>query len=277
MLPATAITLLFLSSACVGETPGTSVPPTRQVPPAGGLAGETWTRPSDGAVMVFVPAGDFPYGPGSTEEVPEQRASVDAFWIDRTEVTNRQYAMCVAEGGCDEPGYRTAFEDPTRADHPVMWIGLREAEAYCRWAGARLPREIEWEKAARGCDGRVYPWGDTFEADLVNYYWNGIGHTMPVGSYPGGASPYGALDMAGNVCEWVQDLWRTSEDYLTDPMPPSDSRPKGRHPVGHHYTLRGGSWADLETSLPTYFRTNDEPVWRTKDIGFRCAMCGEYP
>ena len=224
--------------------------------------------------MVFVPAGDFPYGPGSAEEVPAQRANVEAFWIDRTEVTNDQYAKCVAEGGCDEPLYRIPFEDPARADHPVMWVGLREAEAYCQWAGARLPREIEWEKAARGCDGRAYPWGDTFEADLVNHYWSGIGDTMPVGNYPAGASPYGALDMAGNVCEWVSDLWRATEDYLANPMPPSDLRPKGPHPVGHHYTIRGGSWADLESNLLTYFRTNDEPVWRTKDIGFRCAMCG---
>ena len=224
--------------------------------------------------MVFVPGGEFPYGPGSSEDRPGQRATVDGFWIDRTEVTSGQYAKCVAEGVCEEPIHTLLFEDPARTDHPVTWIGVREAEMYCNWAGGRLPREIEWEKAARGADGRVFPWGDSFEAELANHYWSGVGDTMPVGSYPAGASPYGALDMAGNVCEWVADLWRTTEDYLADPIVPSGTRPKGRHPVGHHYTLRGGSWADLETSLPTYFRTNDEPGWRTKDIGFRCVLCG---
>lgn len=229
----------------------------------------TKVRERDGAIMVFVPAGEFPYGPGSTTDVPGQRFYLDAFWMDQTEVTNAQYARCVADGGCPEPLYTLPYEDPARADHPIIQISYGEAEAYCAWAGGRLPTEIEWEKAARGADGRVFAWGDEFDVARVNCYWSGIEGTQPVGSYPEGASPYGALDMSGNVCEWVQERWRMLEEYLENPL---SRRYSGRHPVGHHITLRGGSWADLETSLATYARTNDEPTWRTKDIGFRCAM-----
>jgi len=233
--------------------------------------GDTWIRPADGAVMVYVPAGQFPYGPGSTADPPQQRVHLGAFWIDRTEVTNRQYDLCVAAGACHEPLLPGPYADPERVDHPVIWIGRFEAEEYCRWAGARLPMEIEWEKAARGTDGRRYPWGDAFDASRVNYYWSGVGAPRQVGSYPRGASPYGALDMSGNVYEWVQELWQTTDSYLQDPIIPPGVRPKGRHPVGHHYTMRGGSWASLEEQVTAYSRNNDEPGWRTRDIGFRCA------
>ncbi len=113
--------------------------PTPQVPPANASLGDTWIRPADGAVIVYVPAGEFLYGPGSMTSIPEQRIHLDAFWIDRTEVTNVQYAHCVADGGCSEPLYTVPYEDPARANHPVIWISRGEAEEYCKWAGARLP------------------------------------------------------------------------------------------------------------------------------------------
>ncbi len=263
-----AMAILLLSCACSKATPG--VPETLQTePPTEASLGDTWTRPADGAVMAYVPAGEFPYGPGSTTDVPERRFYLDAFWIDRTEVTNAQYARCVADGACLEPLHTVPYEDPSRADHPVVAISHGEAETYCMWASARLPLEIEWEKAARGTDGRIFPWGDTFDPARVNFYWSEIGGTRPVGSHPQEASPYGALDMAGNACEWVQERWRMIEEYLENP---TSTRCSGPHPAGHHYTLRGGGWADLETSLATYSRTNEEPGWRTKDIGFRCVM-----
>jgi len=239
--------------------------------PAEASFGDTWLRPADGAVMVCVPAGEFPYGPGSMADPPKQSIYLDAFWIDKTEVTNKQYARCVASSACDEPLLSGPYQNQAWADHPVIWVNRREAEGYCRWAGARLPLEIEWEKAARGTDGRRYPWGDEFDASLVNYYWSKVREPRAVGSYLEGASPYGVLDMSGNVCEWVQELWQTTEDYIENPIIPPGSRPKGKHPVGHHYTLRGGSWASLEKQVTTYARSNDEPVWRSKSAGFRCA------
>ena len=254
-------------------TPSPIQEPTPQGPPINASPGDIWIRPVDDMPMVYIPAGEFPYGPGSTTDIPAQSTYLDAFWIDQTEVTNAQYARCVAEGGCSEPLYTNFYDDPAYADHPIIWISRTEAEAYCAWAGARLPSEIEWEKAARGTDGRVFPWGDKFDVARVNCYESGIRGTQPVGSYPGGASPYGVLDMSGNVCEWTRDLWRTTEDYLKKPVLPPGTRPKGRHPIGHHYTLRGGSWASLESSLTTYARANEEPGWRTKDIGFRCVKC----
>lgn len=256
-----AVAMLALLCAC------STVAPVG--PPAQASGGDTWTRPADGATMVYVPAGEFPYGPGSSEDVPDRRVYLDAYWIDRTEVTNAQYACCVADGVCLEPIYTVPYEDPARADHPVVAISHGEAETFCAWAGGRLPREIEWEKAARGTDGRIYPWGDAFEPQWVNHYWTAIGGTQPVGSYPEGASPYGALDMSGNVSEWVQERWRTLEEYLENPL---STHYGGPHPVGAHFTLRGGGWPDLETSLRTYFRTNEEPTWRTKDMGFRCVI-----
>ena len=244
--------------------------------PAEASLGDIWIRPADNAVMVYVLAGEFLYGPGRMTDVPKQLIVVDGFWIDRTEVTNAQYTLCVADGECEVPLLPGPYRDPARANYPVIWVSRMEAEAYCRWAGVRLPMEIEWEKAARGTDGRMYPWGDVFDASRVNYYWSGIGEPQPVGTYSAGASPYGALDMAGNVCEWVQELWRTNKDYVRNPILPPGMRPKGLHPVGHHYTLRGGSWASLVDQITTYARNNEEPVYRSRDTGFRCA-CSPGP
>ncbi len=261
-----------LASCAAPPTVTPPAAPTQAAPPAHASPGDTWVRPADGAVMVLVPAGEFPYGPGSASHPPQQKVHLDAFWIDRTEVTNVQYALCVSDGGCDAPLLETLYQDPARTRHPVVWVSHTEAEVYCAWAGARLPTEIEWEKAARGTDGRKFPWGDELSAERANFYESGLGDATPVGSYPQGASPYGALDMAGNVCEWVQDLWRTGEAYREHPILPPGRRPVGEHPVGHHYTLRGGSWAQLADRITTYARANEEPVWRTKDIGFRCAV-----
>ncbi len=222
--------------------------------------------------MVFVPAGEFAYGPGTVSNPPQQKVYLDAFWIDRTEVTNAQYARCVSAGACDVPLLETLYADPARSEHPVVWVSHTEAETFCAWAGGRLPAEVEWEKAARGTDGRKFPWGDELSTERANFYDSGLGDSCPVGSYPQGASPYGALDMAGNVYEWTRDLWRTDEAYLENPILPAGVRPTGKHPIGHHYTMRGGSWAQLDDRITTYARTNEEPVWRTKDMGFRCVV-----
>lgn len=165
----------------------------------------TWTRPADGAEMVFVPAGEFPMG--STDDDPEARDDekpqhavyLDAFWIDKTEVTHAKYDKCVEAGACVRQGC-WFYNRKTSPSMPVLCVTWDEAQAYAGWVGGRLPTEAEWEKAARGTDGRLYPWGNS-QPDLykANYLSGLVGSLMPVNSRLDGASPYGALDMAGNV------------------------------------------------------------------------------
>ena len=197
-------------------------------------SGDTWISPLDGAAMVYVPVGDFTMGlvegdsDARDEELPQHTVTLDAFWIDRTEVTNAQYEKCVTAGACDAPEKTKSntrdsyYGNSLYDDYPVIYVTWYDAEDYCEWAGKRLPREAEWEKASRGTDGGEYPWGNgSPSATLANYGAN-EGDTTEVGSYAGGASPYGPLDMAGNVWEWVAD-WYDGDYYSSSP----DRNPTG--------------------------------------------------
>lgn len=261
--------------------------------------------------MVLVPAGEFLMGSpagsdGFEDEQPQRRVSIGRFWIDRDEVTNDAYATFVhvtrhrIPENADKAA--TLWEGNTPlagiGNHPVVNVSWEDAVAYCQWIGKRLPNEAEWEKAARGTDGRRYPWGNEWNltransasfwagrtiefaggADWDAFWAKGEGAklsrekgikgevlTMPVGSFPQGASPYGALDMAGNVAEWVQD-WFDPNYYKSAPL--SDPTGPAR---GAIKAMRGGSWLKPAMSL----RTSDRD-WGTMDsrpsgTGFRCA------
>lgn len=251
---------------------------------------------ADSAVMIHIPAGQFVMGanrnpdeqpvrlppPGvsyhrrSSSEYPDEQpvhgVYLDEFLVDKHEVTNRQYKrFCDATGKSypsdpgfwDMPDYFIACPD-----HPVLNVSWYDAKAYCEWAGKRLPTEAEWEKAARGADARKHPWGNSEPGGTrCNILDNpdGYRHTSPVGVFPAGASPYGALDMAGNVWEWCND-WYEIDYYSKSPShnPPGPT-------TGSSRVIRGGSWCGLASGARCAFRCGFEPSVRIWNYGFRCA------
>ena len=239
--------------------------------------GDSRTSETDGMVMMYVPAGDFTMGfdrAAKKDMAPGHTVTLDAFWIDKTEVTNAQYAMCVSAEECDEPEDRTShnrvkyYNGEKYASFPVINISWNDAADYCKWAGRVLPTEAQWEKAARGTDARIYPWGNAVPSPLLTNYNNPFGDTVQAGSYPDGASLYGALDMAGNVREWTAD-WYDETYYKTSPK----ENPQGPD-FGYKRTIRGGSWGDDMSNIRVFIRWGLIPVNRSNNIGFRCAMPG---
>ncbi|MBM3238031.1 formylglycine-generating enzyme family protein [Candidatus Poribacteria bacterium] len=227
-------------------------------------------------------------------EQPQHRVYLDAFYIDQYEVTNAQFQKFVKETGYvtdaeregwgylwegfnDWPRVKDAnWRSPRgvgssivgKADHPVIQVSYNDALAYALWAGKRLPTEAEWEKASRGTDGRLYPWGDDWDANKVNSWERGPHTTMPVGSYPTGVSPYQVYDMVGNVWEWVTD-WYHHIYYHWSP----DHNPTGPS-GGTHRVLRGGCWLNQRCIVRCAHRDNfvSVPDFRIHLGGFRCAL-----
>jgi len=242
------------------------------------ISGQNLTRSADGMMMVDVPAGEFQMGSEQGKDSnPVHAVYLDEFWIDQTEVTNGMYSKCVQMGLCTPPILKGSafrehyFDDPQYADFPVVYVSLHQARAYCSWAGARVPTEAEWEKAARGTDGRNYPWGnEPPTCDLANYQGCNL-DTVAVGSFPANASPYGALDMAGNVWEYVND-WYGEAYYSASPR----ENPAGPEVGdGGYGLLRGGGWSEAAMYLYAWYRLDDGPDNMYPNYGFRCAVSGK--
>lgn len=320
-----ALTLLAIAGTCrslVGaevtvstpEPSPTPLPTLTPTPPPTPLDFEILLWPQDDSPMVLVPTGDFLLGlddpPGPEEssiESPAHTVYLEAFWIDRYEVTNERFSRFIAAGGYQtrqfwtNAGWQWVLTQQVSAplywnrpdfglpQHPVVAVTWYEAYAYCLWSGKRLPTEAEWEKAARGPDARRYPWGDdwdcrrgnfddeTLTSPAVNECAGGDGHnlTAPVGSYEAGQSVYHAHDMAGNVWEW------TLSQLMPYPYQPNDGRnlPEGQ---GARVT-RGASWltftgaleADADNHARVTFRSELPPDTQSERVGFRCVVQAE--
>jgi len=225
------------------------------------------------AEEIVIPAGTYQMGAPSGTEFPQHGVTLSEFRIDRYEVTNARFQLCVEVGCCDPPRYDGSYTgrepyygNPDFSFFPVVFVGWEQARQYCEGAGKRLPTEAEWEFAARGDDGRLYPWGSTSpDGSLANFGRGRDGDTVQVGSYPGGASPFGVDDMAGNVWEWVAD-WHDAGYYTSSPS----SDPKGPE-SGVTRVVRGGSFGSDPTALYSFYRGTYLPTESYGNVGFRCV------
>lgn len=230
--------------------------------------------PAADTPMVEIPAGEFMMGRDGSEALADERPLhsvwLDTFWIDVHEVTTSQYARFLAGTGRHPPWQWETVELSQHGDRPVVGVNWDDADAYCRWKEKRLPTEAEWEKGARGTDGRRYPWGNQVPAEELANFALGARFSYnqvlrDVRSNEQGKSPYGLYHMAGNAYEWVQD-WYLSKYYETAPA----KNPHGPE-QGQFKVLRGGSWSDLAKYLLTYSRFKLPPETRNSYTGFRCA------
>jgi serine/threonine-protein kinase len=298
----TAMPTISVEDAAATDTLKPS--PTSAAPEAF-VAGDTRTRETDGMTMVYVPAGEFEMGSteGDDGEEPVHMVALDAFWLDQTEVSVAQFRQFVAatdhETMAEERGGSWAYTgngweevegadwahprgsaSQAEDDHPVVHVSWHDADAYCAWAGGRLPTEAEWEYAARGSESLIYPWGNEFDCSRGNFDdetflddyvvpggagCDGYNRTAPVGSFPEGASWVDAYDLSGNVWEWVADWY--GEDYY-DQSPREN--PTG--PIsGDYRVLRGGSWYNSVRLVRGANRNRGEPPYTRSSYGFRCV------
>ena len=238
--------------------------------------------------MILIPAGNFIMGTNSeqanADQKPAHKVYLDAFYIDKHEVTNAQFEAFITDGGYQnqehwtENGWNFIQKNhittplqhgentvSTKPNHPMIGVSWYEAKAYATWAGKRLPTESEWEKAAKGTKKRVYPWGDEMDFSKLSYFPH-VTKVRAVGSFPEGASPYGVLDMAGSVWEWCSDWY--GESYY-----PQSARENPKGPdSGEYRVLRGGGWDSIRLQLQCTYRYYDKADRRTYNIGFRCVQ-----
>lgn len=297
-----ALLLMLILSGCIMQTPiepaqpavdeEVEVIPTDVVEPISEVPAEPVEEPVEFVVpegMVLIPATEYMMGCDpehnngygcAFDELPLHMVSLSAFAIDIYEVTNEQYAACVAAGACEAPivlssqAHEDYYENPEYANFPVVNVNWSDAQTYCTWAGKRLPTEAEWELAARGTTPKAYAWGDeTPDCSKANIYNNSsmsdcVGDTVAVGSYPNGVSEFGVMDVTGNVWEWVADSY--IEDYYSmspteNPFADEDNQVR---------TVRGGGWAANWMAARVSSRAYDLSFYSGADLGFRCAMDG---
>lgn len=248
--------------------------------------------PADGMTQLFIPSGTLIMGGldvyQESDELPAREVYLNAFWIDQVEVTNGMYNLCAQAGGCRPPALNSSdnrieyFGNPEFQDYPVAHVAWYDANEYCQWAKRRLPTEAEWERAARGDDKRNFPWGDEPPNQYNSNSLNIVGDTSRVGSYAEGASPFGALDMAGNVWEWVSDRYRP--DYYKKSPAENPGGPAEGDVFNDLRVIRGGSYQDDGVILRLANRSSlagPNPLAQPMDeayygrssarIGFRCA------
>ena len=270
-LAATAPVATHTQRAAIDATPTIPLPTASPAPTVISLP-IVW-RDNFGIDMVLVPAGDFVMGgeDRTDAEKPVHTVFLDTFYIDKYEVTNGRYQECVAAGVCQAPHSNRSrtrtnyYNDSAFFHYPVVYVSWQDAQTYCQFRGARLPTEAEWEKAARGTDGRTYPWGENLVCANANYR-SCIGDTQPVGAYKDGISPYGAFDMSGNVWEYVAD-WYDETYYISSPLENPEGPPKGTEVV-----LRGGGFETSQHGIKTYNRGANFPSSYNENDGFRCAI-----
>lgn len=282
----TGLVLALLLGACApASTPTPNLPaPTEQPPtpePATAIPGPTLVPVSlagpqagsemawaDGSVLVFVPAGQFTMGSGSPD-APERTVYLDDYWIYQTEVTNSMYAFCVAVGACAPPAQELGapvYDNPVYANYPVVGVSWDMAANYCSWIGGSLPTEAQWEKAARGSSGAPYPWGsEEANCDLGNFA-GCIGALTDVNRYADGASPYGVLDMSGNVFEWVSDFY--AENYYDSAPAENPGGPES----GEFRAVRGSGFETEIGQAASATRRPAGSAYHNRDLGFRCVV-----
>ena len=258
------------------NAPKKDAPPESASTPAAPLTLPTEIMGQDGATMLLVPAGEFSMGSedADDDERPIHRVHLDAFYIDKIEVTNARFARFAAAVMSEPPwGFANQDTPVKKGDQPVRWVNWIEATAYCAWVGKRLPTEAEWEKAARGTDSRVFPWGNDppTPARAVFGLMDGAEPSPSDGTRADGKSPYGAMDMSGNLYEWVADWYQ--EDYYART---AAKNPRG--PLqGSAKSQRGGSFTNAVYRLRASFRTKGEPTEHHPRVGFRCAQDAPRP
>ena len=221
----------------------------------------------DGSVLVAVPGGKFIMGHGGPDN-PEHEVNVSDFWLYRAKVTNSQYAFCVAQGKCTPPNLdkNKGYGDPLKANHPVTGVNYQQGVDYCSFVHGRLPTEAEWEKAARGPEGNIHPWGNAApQCDLANYGTCKY-ETTSVVDHPAGQSFYEALDMAGNVYEWVAD-WYLRNYYLSSPL----DDPLGPD-LGNKRSVRSSGFDSPAYETESARRSALNPIFQMEDLGFRCVV-----
>ncbi len=232
----------------------------------------------DGVTMMLIPAGEFTMGNnnGKPEEQPAHPVYLDSYYIDKYEVTNNNYKKCVQENKCEEPLYsystqrKNYFSTLLYSNYPVIFVRWEMAKTYCEWRGARLPTEAEWEKAARGTDGQMYPWGDKFDCKYTNFdHCERFRDTVPVTEFESGQNVYQVFNMAGNVWEWVADWY--SDSYYKDYEELTTKTPPEGPSTGTHRVIRGGGFNTPWESFQITNREGRDPTSPGSHVGFRCV------